>query len=343
MPLTDPARRAGAVLALALAAVLVLAVPALAQPSPTPPPLPPGPGSTNRPTPVEPGAGQAAKRRLDERRGRVPANVAAWYVDPATNQTVVAVVGPATRDATDFAADENPAAVRVQPMSAPIRPLGDGAQRSSALRQAAAAPLVGGSAITTVTSTTTSGGTTTRTGLRCSDGWSVRRGTTTYLLTAGHCTQGTTSWSGPNGQTIGTVARTAWPTADYGIVQVTDTAAWRGSGQVRGGPTVTGATEAPVGTQVCRSGSTSGYHCGVVRAKNVTVNYGSGVVVQGLTQTTACADSGDSGGSVLAPGTRQAQGLLSGGSGSCAGGGTSYFQPLRPILNQFGLTLVTGS
>ena len=330
MPLTLPARRAGAVVALALAAVVVLAVPALAQPAPTPPPLPSGPGSTNRPTPVAPGAGQAAKQRLDERRGRAPANVSAWYVDPTTNQTVVAVVGPATKAATDFAADENPAAVRVQPMSAPVRPL-------------AAAPLVGGTAITTVTSTTTSGGTTTRSGIRCSDGWSVRRGTTTYLLTAGHCTQGTTSWSGPNGQTIGSVVRTAWPTADYGIIQVTNTAAWRGSGQVQGGPTVTGATEAPVGTQVCRSGSTSGYHCGVVQAKNVTVNYGSGLVVQGLTQTSACADSGDSGGSFLAPATKQAQGTLSGGSGSCATGGTSYFQPLRPILNQFGLTLVTGS
>lgn len=330
MPLTAPVtRRVGVVVALVLTVALAFAVPALAQ-GPTPPPLPSGPGSTTRPTPVEPRAGQAAKQRMDERRGRAPANVAAWFVDPATNQTVVAVVGPATRAANDFAADENPAAVRVQPMSAPIRPL-------------AAAPLVGGSAITTVTSTKTSGGVTTRTGLRCSDGFSARRGTTTYLLTAGHCTQNTTSWSGPNGQTIGTVARTAWPTADYGLIQVTNTAAWRGSGQVKGGPTVTGGTEAPVGTQVCRSGSTSGYRCGVIQAKNVTVNYGNGITVQGLTQTSACAESGDSGGSFLAPATAQAQGLLSGGSGDCTTGGTSYFQPLRPILNQFGLTLVTGS
>ncbi|WP_018333832.1 S1 family peptidase [Actinomycetospora chiangmaiensis] len=330
MPLTAPAaRRVGAAVALVLTAVLALAVPALAQ-TPTPPPLPSGPGSTTRPTPVEPGAGQAAKQRLDERRGRAPANVAAWFVDPTTNQTVVAVVGPATKAATDFAADENPAAVRVQPMSAPIRAL-------------VAAPLVGGTAITTVTSTSTSGGVTTTTGIRCSDGFSVRRNTTTYLLTAGHCTQNTSSWSGPNGQRIGNVALTAWPTNDYGIIQVANTAAWRGSGQVRGGPTVTGATEAPVGTQVCRSGSTSGYHCGVIEAKNVTVNYGNGVTVQGLTQTSACAESGDSGGSFLAPGTAQAQGLLSGGSGDCTTGGTTYFQPLRPILNQYGLTLVTGN
>ncbi|MDL5158458.1 S1 family peptidase [Actinomycetospora termitidis] len=333
MPVRKPTRTASAAIALALVTLIATAVPALAAPAPpgpTPPPLPSGPGSTDRHTSVEPRAGQAAKQRMDARRGRVPANVTAWYVDPATNQTVVAVVGPATRAATDFAADENPSAVRVQPMSAPVKPL-------------AAAPLVGGSAITTVTSSQTTGGTTTTSGLRCSDGWSVRRGTTTYLLTAGHCTQNSTTWSGANRQEIGRVVRTQWPSADYGLIQVTNTAAWRGSGQVQGGPTVTGATEAPVGTQVCRSGSTSGYRCGVVQAKNVTVNYGGGVVVQGLTQTSACAESGDSGGSFLAPGTKQAQGILSGGTGSCTSGGTSYFQPLRPILNQFGLTLVTGS
>ena len=67
------------------------------------------------------------------------------------------------------------------------------------------------------------------------------------------------------------------------------------------------------------------------------------VTVQGLTQTSACAESGDSGGSFLAPATAQAQGLLSGGSGDCTTGGTSYFQPLRPVLNALGLTLVTGS
>ncbi|MEJ2869355.1 S1 family peptidase [Actinomycetospora sp. OC33-EN08] len=315
---------------IALLTALALASPAVAQPTPGPPPLPSGPGSTTRATPVEPRVGQAAKQRMDERRGRAPANVTAWYVDPGTSQTVVAVVGPATKAATDFAADENPSAVRVQPMSAPIRPL-------------AAAPLVGGAGITTVTSTRTTGGTTTTSGLRCSDGWSVRRGTTTYLLTAGHCTQNTTTWSGANRQEIGRVVRTQWPSADYGLIQVTNTTAWRGSGQVQGGPTVTGATEAPVGTQVCRSGSTTGYRCGVVQAKNVTVNYGNGLTVQGLTQTSACAETGDSGGSFLAPATKQAQGTLSGGTGSCTSGGTSYFQPLRPVLNQFGLTLVTGS
>jgi streptogrisin C len=313
-----------------LAAVVALGGPALAG-TPTPPPLPSGPGSTMRSAAVAPREGQAAKDRLDARRATAPANVTAWWVDPGTHQTVVAVVGPATRAAGAFAADDNPAAVRVQPMSAPIRPLDAGplAAAPPAAGPPAPGPLVGGTTITT-------------SGTRCSDGFSARRGTTTYLLTAGHCTTEGRTWNGPDRQPIGPVVRSEYPGHDYGIVQVTNTAAWRGSGQVKGGPTITGATAAATGSPVCRSGSTSGYHCGVVQATDVTVNYGKGTVITGLTQTTVCADPGDSGGPYLAPDTAQAQGTLSGGTGDCVAGGTTYFQPLAPVLASMGLTLVTG-
>jgi streptogrisin C len=202
-------------------------------------------------------------------------------------------------------------------MSAPVRLLA---------ARAGANALVGGTAITT-------------TGTRCSDGFSARRGTTTYLLTAGHCTAEGTTWSGSDRQRIGTVVRTEYPGEDFGIVQVTETAAWRGSGRVQGGPTVTGDTTAPIGSQVCRSGSTSGYHCGVVTATDVTVNYGSGTVISGLTQTTVCAEPGDSGGPFVSG--SQAQGVTSGGSGDCTSGGTTYYQPVNPALSAFGLTLTT--
>lgn len=302
-----------------VAALLALGVPAVAA-TPTPAPLPSGPGSTTRSTPVEPRAGQAAKDRLDARRAQAPANVAAWWVDPATHQVVVAVVGPTTRSATAFAADEDPSAVRVRPMSAPVRPLA----------APLAAPLVGGSAITT-------------TGTRCSAGFSARRGETTYLLTAGHCTAEGRTWNGPDQQPIGTVVRTVYPGSDYGIIEVTDTAAWRGSGRIQGGPTVTGHDAAEPGDRVCRSGSTSGYHCGVVQATDVTVNYGNGTVITGLTQTDVCADPGDSGGPYVTPDSAaQAQGTLSGGTGDCVSGGTTYFQPIGPVLRSMGLTLVTG-
>jgi streptogrisin C len=33
--------------------------------------------------------------------------------------------------------------------------------------------------------------------------------------------------------------------------------------------------------------------------------------------------------------------VTSGGSGDCTSGGTTYFQPINPILNAYGLTLIT--
>jgi streptogrisin C len=101
---------------------------------------------------------------------------------------------------------------------------------------------------------------------------------------------------------------------------------------------VAGSTEAAVGASICRSGSTTGWHCGTISAKNQTVNYAQGSV-SGLTRTNVCAEPGDSGGSWLSG--NQAQGVTSGGSGNCTSGGTTYFQPVNEILSAYGLTLVT--
>ncbi|GLW90845.1 S1 family peptidase [Actinokineospora globicatena] len=112
---------------------------------------------------------------------------------------------------------------------------------------------------------------------------------------------------------------------------------------VRTGPSSTvvvrGATEAAVGTPVCRYGQTTGWRCGVVQAKNQTVNYPTGSV-SGLTRTSICLEPGDPGGPVMAG--NQAQGVLIGGSGNCSSGGTSYFVPVRQTLNTHGLVLYTG-
>ncbi|WP_030105154.1 S1 family peptidase, partial [Actinoalloteichus caeruleus] len=93
------------------------------------------------------------------------------------------------------------------------------------------------------------------------------------------------------------------------------------------------------GASICRSGSTTGWRCGTVQAKNQTVFYAQGAV-SGLTRTNACAEGGDSGGSWLSG--SQAQGVTSGGSGNCTWGGTTYFQPLNPILSRWGLSLTRG-
>jgi streptogrisin C len=104
--------------------------------------------------------------------------------------------------------------------------------------------------------------------------------------------------------------------------------------------TVTGSDEVPVGASVCRSGRTTGWHCGVVEAKDRTVRSPRAPRAHRRTRPTACAEGGDSGGSWLA-GT-QGQGVTSGGSGDCTSGGTTFFQPLNPILEKWELTLLTG-
>jgi streptogrisin C len=101
---------------------------------------------------------------------------------------------------------------------------------------------------------------------------------------------------------------------------------------------VAGSTEAAVGAAICRSGSTTGWHCGTIGAKNQTVNYAQGSV-SGLTRTNVCAEPGDSGGGWMSG--QQGQGVTSGGSGNCTSGGTTYFQPVNEILQAFGLTLRT--
>ncbi len=169
-------------------------------------------------------------------------------------------------------------------------------------------------------------------GSRCSVGFAV----TTGFVTAGHCgsTGATTS------QPSGTFAASIFPGSDMAHVRTgSDDNPVGAVNDYNGGTVaVAGSTQAPVGSQVCRSGSTTGWHCGTIQAYNATVTYPQGSV-NGLIRTTVCAEPGDSGGSLLAG--DQAQGVTSGGSGNCRSGGTTYFQPVNPILSRYNLTLVT--
>ncbi|NYI97864.1 streptogrisin C [Streptomonospora nanhaiensis] len=172
---------------------------------------------------------------------------------------------------------------------------------------------------------------------RCSIGFATETG----FVTAGHCGSTGTSVSSQDGTGTGTVTGSVFPGADMAVVE-TD-ANWTPVGQVNdyagGTVAVAGSEEAPEGAAVCRSGSTTGWHCGTIGAKNQSVTYPEGRVER-LTETDVCAEPGDSGGSWLSG--DQAQGVTSGGSGDCTSGGTTYFQPVNPILQEFGVTLLTG-
>jgi streptogrisin B len=177
---------------------------------------------------------------------------------------------------------------------------------------------------------------------RCSLGANVRRGTVSYFVTAGHCTNAGATWYANAAHTtvLGTRAATSFPGNDYGLVRYTNTAIPHPSavhtypGQV----TIFGAGNATIGLAVCRSGSTTGVRCGIVTGLNQTVNYAQGSV-SGLIRTNICAEPGDSGGPLYVAATGVIIGILSGGSGNCTAGGTTFYQPINEILAVYGLTV----
>ncbi|KAL1800637.1 hypothetical protein ACET3X_000979 [Alternaria dauci] len=175
-------------------------------------------------------------------------------------------------------------------------------------------------------------------GGRCSVGFSVTGG----FVTAGHCGTAGASASTTSGVAIGTFSGSVFPgNGDYAYVRGTTANTYSGRINNYSGSTlpVSGSTAAAVGSSICRSGSTTGVFCGAVRALGASVSYAEGRVT-GLTQTSVCAEPGDSGGSFYSG--AQAQGVTSGGSGNCNTGGTTYFQPVNEILSAYGLTLTRG-
>ncbi|MFG3248566.1 S1 family peptidase [Streptomyces sp. NPDC048187] len=178
---------------------------------------------------------------------------------------------------------------------------------------------------------------------RCSAGFNVTDGTSDFILTAGHCGPTGSVWfgAGGNGRQVGRTVAGSFPGDDFSLVRYADGKAGEGAGVVAvgggKGVAITGAGTPAIGQRVFRSGSTSGLRDGRVTALDATVNYPEGTVT-GLIQTDVCAEPGDSGGPMFSEGV--ALGVTSGGSGDCAKGGTTFFQPLPEAMESLGVRLV---
>jgi streptogrisin D len=262
-------------------------------------------------------------RATDEldRSARIPGT--AWAIDPATDQVVISAdssVKGSRLTKLKSVANKLGAAARIVPLNGKLSTL-DGPT------------MLDGTAIYAGIS----GGT-----ARCSLGFNVFNGARHFFITAGHCTHLSPTWYANQGLTsrLGSNsghANVFGAGGDYGVVEY-DTAGIHVWGTVAGTRQfIAGSGDAFVGEAVQRSGSTTGVRGGTVTALNVTVTYGSGETVNGLTQTTACAEPGDSGGPFYDSGT--GLGMLSGGSGNCSIGGTTFYQPVTPILRDFAFTL----
>ncbi|WP_030229146.1 trypsin-like serine protease [Streptomyces sp. NRRL WC-3626] len=177
---------------------------------------------------------------------------------------------------------------------------------------------------------------------RCSVGFSVTKGAQGGFVTAGHCGRAGATTTGYDRTAQGTFQASTFPGVDMAWVGTDEQ--WTPTPDVKAQNgqevQVTGSAEALVGASVCRSGSTTGWHCGTIEQHDASVSYPEGRV-DGLTRTTVCAEPGDSGGPYVAG--AQAQGVTSGGSGNCTSGGTTFYQPVNAMLGEFGLTLTTAA
>lgn len=311
---------------------------------------------------------KASKQQLDTmlaQGARTPKGVYGWYVDQPSNSVVVTVGKGGLQAGIDFVAASGADADSVRFETLDEQPT---------LR----VDIQGGRGYNTVPGDGYI--------YACSVGFSVTQGSTPGFVSAGHCGDtGTTVYNEDApfqpGARIGTFAGSSFPQPggtgpDYSWVRVDAGNPLLPSvyGYGYGDVTVTGHAEAPIGGAICRSGRTTGWHCGTIQAKNVTITYSTGETVLNLTQTTACSEGGDSGGSYI-NGTGDAQGVLSGGSGSCkgdknttfsatqargvaqarkgkpgggGGGGKpsrarTFFTPVNPILQAYNLNIVTGN
>jgi streptogrisin C len=181
---------------------------------------------------------------------------------------------------------------------------------------------------------------------QCTAAFAVTDGKDNYLLAGPACTSGTlySTRSGGGFAVVGPiVSKSIVSYNGWALVQVTNTTDWEvvpwvisdGNKVV-----ITGSKETPVGGKVCIARPKVAPQCGSVDATNQTATFPWGTGT-GLTRTGICVGTTDLGSAYLTD--DQAQGIpLGGPSNFCTTPGTSYFVPVNPILDKFGLKLVTG-
>jgi streptogrisin C len=172
-------------------------------------------------------------------------------------------------------------------------------------------------------------------GFICSVGFNARTSSGAYVfVTAGHCGEGFPTFS-RNGVTIGGTRAFSFPGNDYASVNINSPSTWNPQGAVdmyNGfARVVSGQSQAPVGSSLCKSGRTTGWTCGTIQAYNQTVNYSGGSNMTGN-----LAQGVSSGGQLYQSGGRLVCGQKVGLPN------VSFYQPIGEALSAYGLSLVTG-
>jgi hypothetical protein len=189
----------------------------------------------------------------------------------------------------------------------------------------------------------------------------------TFLITAGHCTEGTTKWFTAThpGNALSEIGPTRKSLddlpGDYGAIEVG--ANWLQAGTtpalaqmthyqdngLREAQNVIGEEASMENASFCKQGATSAEQCGIITGLN-KLGVFSGVHVEGLVKTNACGEGGDSGGpyatlpsgnSVRILGTE-----VGGPKETCSGlfcktTCESFYEPIKTSLTGLGLALLT--
>ncbi|MFA3878036.1 S1 family peptidase [Streptomyces sp. MMCC 100] len=273
----------------------------------------------------------AVKAALDKAAKQdLPTGVQGWGVDPVTNQVVVQVRDRSTAADKAFLS------------------------KAASYGSAVAVRSSDGKAVSTA-GTIYPGSRMDYGNHYCSVGFGARDSSgRQVLVTAGHCVEnlpdlyydgshfakGTTSrfQHGRNSIDMGLAS------VDAGTTIAPQVGTWNNGGNVA----VEGSRRAPVGSDVCKSGATSGWTCGSIKAYDYSVTYTDpgqpATLVTNLGLSDVCDLGGDSGGPWISG--NQGQGMTSGGQtdnrcNGVYGQGTSYFQPLDDALRYYGLSLNT--
>ncbi|TDD58577.1 S1 family peptidase [Actinomadura rubrisoli] len=178
-----------------------------------------------------------------------------------------------------------------------------------------------------------------RGGVRCTLSFNVRKSGTYYFLTTGACAEvGLKIYADPALTVeLGTVV--AVTNTATGLVRYVNPRVER-PGSVRtptGSQDVTAARSPEVGRRACRTSAVTGIKCGTVTARDQSVRFQKGTIT-GLARTTICTRRGETPGAPYLSGTF-ALGLRMGAGENCAGGGSSFFQPIDEVLSAFGVNV----
>ncbi|TXC97496.1 S1 family peptidase [Streptomyces sp. ISID311] len=174
----------------------------------------------------------------------------------------------------------------------------------------------------------------------CSLGFNVNNGVgNNYVITAGHCVEQDGTYFDGSWNRIGERVAQHYggeEGGDWGLITAPDET-WpsRVNGYGQNGPEITGTGSVegiPQGTEVCKSGATTGVTCGTVQYDDVWRGD-----VKNLLQAKIVCDRGDSGGPLYLGNT--GLGIASQWNGSAGDESVCWFYDVKPILDSTKLVL----